>query len=204
MARKSWAHSGRSHLHRYRLRDWGVSRQRFWGTPIPVIHCSDCGIVPVPDEDLPVELPDVPPGVDPYAMEVTDGDALTDPLQQLSPLSRFDDWLWTKCPQCGSRARRETETLDTFVDSSWYFDRYIDSQNCEAPFSEERAGRMLPVDVYVGGIEHAVLHLLYARFVQRFLHSEGLLGVAPPEPFKKLLTQGMVLGRTFKDAETGR
>ncbi|MGM0476373.1 MAG: leucine--tRNA ligase [Pseudomonadota bacterium] len=157
----------------YRLRDWGVSRQRYWGAPIPVIHCDDCGTVPVPEEDLPVVLPeDV----------VVDGAG--------SPLARHEAFLAVDCPCCGKPARRETDTFDTFMESSWYYARYTSADN-DGAMLDERADHWLPVDQYVGGIEHAILHLLYARFFHRLLRDEGL--VKGDEPFANLLTQGMVL-----------
>ncbi len=157
----------------FRLRDWGVSRQRYWGTPIPVIYCDDCGAVPVPDEQLPVELPkDV----------VLDGSG--------SPLAKLDSFIQTECPECGKAARRETDTFDTFMESSWYFARYASANNDQAML-DERANHWLPVDHYIGGIEHAILHLLYARFFNKLMRDEGLL--SNDEPIKNLLTQGMVL-----------
>ncbi|NQY96828.1 MAG: leucine--tRNA ligase [Henriciella sp.] len=164
----------------YRLRDWGVSRQRYWGCPIPVIHCDDCGIVPVPEEDLPVKLPD---------------DVSFD--KPGNPLEHHPTWKDCTCPKCGKAARRETDTLDTFNDSSWYFARFasVDDQ-------AERA-YWLPVDQYVGGVEHAVLHLLYARFFTRAMRDVGELDLPSGEPFAGLFTQGMVTHETYK-SEDGR
>ncbi len=158
----------------YRLRDWGISRQRYWGNPIPVIHCKYCGTVLVPDEYLPVELPE----------NVELGKT------RQNPLLSAEDWLNVKCPLCGKPARRETDTMDTFVDSSWYFARYTDSKNDKLPFRKENADYWLPVDQYIGGIEHAVMHLMYARFFHKFMRDLGM--VNSDEPFARLLTQGMV------------
>ncbi|SEN03366.1 leucine--tRNA ligase [Lihuaxuella thermophila] len=163
----------------YRLRDWLISRQRYWGTPIPMIYCDACGTVPVPKEDLPVLLPeDV----------VFDG--------KRNPLTTSETFVQTTCPSCGREARRETDTMDTFFDSSWYFMRYTDSKNTEVPFDPEKVNNWLPVDEYIGGIEHAVLHLLYSRFFTKVLYDAGMIAV--DEPFASLLTQGMVLKDGFK------
>jgi leucyl-tRNA synthetase len=159
----------------YRLRDWLVSRQRYWGTPIPIIYCDKCGAVPVPDEDLPVRLPkDVDFGV-----------------QGTSPLATSTSFRNAPCPKCGAVGRRETDTMDTFVDSSWYFLRYIDPHNATKPFEPSDIHHWMPVDQYVGGIEHAILHLMYSRFFMMALHDSGW--TETDEPFKNLLTQGMVL-----------
>lgn len=159
----------------YSLRDWLISRQRYWGAPIPVIYCEKCGSVPVPEEDLPVKLP--------YDVELREGGE--------SPLSRADEFVNTNCPECGGKARRETDTMDTFVDSSWYFLRYIDPHNEKLPFSKKMADRWFPVDQYIGGIEHAILHLLYARFFTKVIHDMGMIDDV--EPFTHWLAQGMVL-----------
>lgn len=164
--------SGSRQVH-YRLRDWGVSRQRYWGAPIPVIYCDDCGTVPVPDQDLPVVLP----------KEVEfEGSG--------SPLARLDSFVRVPCPRCGKESRRETDTFDTFMESSWYFARYACADGTSAML-DERVNYWLPVDQYIGGIEHAILHLLYSRFYNKLLRDAGL--VSSDEPFSKLLTQGMVL-----------
>ena len=160
----------------FRLRDWLVSRQRYWGAPIPVIYCDDCGIVPVPEKDLPVKLP--------YNVEFTpDGK---------SPLAKCEEFINTTCPCCGKPAKREADTLDTFVCSSWYYLRYPDNKNTDAPFDPELINKILPVDKYVGGPEHACMHLLYARFITKALRDMGYLKF--DEPFKSLTHQGLILG----------
>ncbi len=158
----------------YRLRDWGISRQRFWGAPVPVIYCDECGVVPVPEKDLPVELPE--------RAEFTGTGQ--------SPLAGVAEFVNTTCPKCARPARRDTDTMDTFVDSSWYFFRYCDPHNDKAPFAKEAAGYWTPVDQYIGGIDHAVMHLLYTRFWSKMMRDLGL--VSFDEPVKKLMTQGMV------------
>lgn len=157
----------------YRLRDWGISRQRYWGMPIPLIHCAKCGIVAVPDAQLPVELP--------RDVELT-GEG--------SPLAKHPAFMQAVCPKCGGPARRETDTIDTFWDSSWYYMRYIDARNEERPFDSAKVNEWMPVDLYIGGVEHAVLHLLYSRFFTKAVRDIGLVNF--DEPFTKLLTQGMV------------
>ncbi len=170
----------------FRLRDWGISRQRYWGCPIPVIHCPSCGDVPVPEDQLPVVLPEhvVPDGAG-------------------SPLARMPEFYETTCPDCGAAAKRETDTMDTFVESSWYYARYASPQ-CDTGLVDKAAAQQwLPVDQYIGGIEHAILHLLYARFFHKLMRDEGL--VEGNEPFKNLLTQGMVIADTFyRDAGDGK
>jgi leucyl-tRNA synthetase len=170
----------------YRLRDWLISRQRYWGCPIPVIHCESCGTVPVPDVDLPVKLPD--------QVEFSG--------RGPSPLAKLSDWVDVPCPCCGQPAKRETDTMDTFIDSSWYFLRYTDAQNSQQVFDRDHVNHWMGVDQYVGGIEHAILHLLYSRFFTKVLRDRGLVNV--DEPFNKLLTQGMVQGLTYKNSKTGK
>ena len=166
----------------FRLRDWGISRQRYWGCPIPVIHCDSCGTVPVPKQDLPVVLPD---------------DVTFDVPG--NPLDRHPTWKHVGCPQCGKEARRETDTMDTFVDSSWYFARFTNPWNDTDPTVPATVDHWLPVDQYIGGIEHAILHLLYSRFFTRAMHKTGHAGI--DEPFSGLFTQGMVVHETYKDAD---
>ncbi len=169
----------------YRLRDWGVSRQRYWGTPIPIIYCDSCGAVPVPEEDLPVKLP--------LDVKLTGEGG--------SPLARHHDFLRVDCPKCGKSARRESDTFDTFVESSWYFARYTCPEYTAGPLDKKAANYWLPVDQYIGGIEHAVMHLLYARFYTKVLRDLGLLDI--DEPFTNLLTQGMVCKETQRCPEHG-
>ena len=168
----------------YKLRDWVFSRQRYWGEPIPIIHCPDCGCVPVPEDQLPVLLPEV----EKYEPTGT-GE---------SPLAAIDSWVNTTCPCCGKPAKRETNTMPQWAGSSWYYLRYVDNKNTEELISKEKAEKYLPVDMYIGGVEHAVLHLLYSRFYTKFLYDIGVVNFK--EPFKKLFNQGMVCG---KDKETG-
>jgi leucyl-tRNA synthetase len=159
----------------YRLKDWGISRQRYWGTPIPMLYCANDGIVPVPESELPVLLPD--------NVEITQ--------QGGSPLARMPEFVNVKCPQCGGQARRETDTMDTFVDSSWYFYRYTDAHNDRVPFATETVAYWFPIDQYIGGVEHAILHLIYSRFWTKVMRDLGL--VRNDEPVKRLFTQGMVI-----------
>ena len=163
----------------YKLRDWVFSRQRYWGEPIPIVHCDHCGNVPVPEDQLPLLLPDV----DSYEPTGT-GE---------SPLAGIEDWVNTTCPSCGAPAKRETNTMPQWAGSSWYFLRYVDSKNNEELVSKEKAEKFLPVDMYVGGVEHAVLHLLYSRFYTKFLYDIGVISF--DEPFEKLFNQGMITGK---------
>lgn len=182
-------------VEKWRLRDWLISRQRYWGAPIPIIHCDSCGAVPVPESQLPVELPPV----DQHWEAGKAGNAL-----ESSP-----DFVNVPCPKCGSPAKRDTDTMDTFVDSSWYYARFTDPKHANELFSSEAAEK-LPVDIYIGGVEHAILHLLYARFIYKFLASTHLLPqyteeTAPSaEPFRRLITQGMVHGKTYVDPTNGK
>ena len=159
----------------YRLKDWGISRQRYWGTPIPMLYCEKCGIVPVPEKDLPVVLPD--------NVEIT--------LAGGSPLGRVEEWVNVPCPKCRGRARRETDTMDTFVDSSWYFYRYTDARLATAPVDTKTVAYWFPIDQYIGGVEHAILHLIYSRFWTKFMRDIGL--VRNSEPVQRLFTQGMII-----------
>ncbi|KAJ1666915.1 Leucyl-tRNA synthetase, mitochondrial [Coemansia sp. RSA 1646] len=204
--------SGRAAVN-YRLRDWLLSRQRYWGAPVPVVHCASCGVVPVPEDELPVELP--------RSVHLSGRGG--------SPLSHAAEWLSCKCPRCKGPAKRDSDTLDTFVDSSWYFLRYTDPHNRSLPFGASAATATMPVDLYIGGVEHAILHLLYSRFISKFLYKTQTYGAAAVqddaaisdsvrstilqkcsskdyngEPFKRLLTQGMVHGLTYKDPSTGQ
>jgi leucyl-tRNA synthetase len=170
----------------YRLRDWLISRQRYWGAPIPIIHCPNCGAVPVPEDQLPVTLPE--------DVEFSGKGA--------SPLSQLERWVNVPCPSCGTPARRETDTMDTFIDSSWYFLRYPDANNDKQVFDPAKTNDWMAIDQYVGGIEHAILHLLYSRFFTKVLRDRGLISC--DEPFVRLLTQGMVQGLTYKNPVTGK
>lgn len=174
----------------FRLRDWLVSRQRYWGAPIPIIHCPSCGPVSVPESDLPVVLPDLP------KLSARGGSPLA---STTCPIAI--EWRQCKCPNCQRPSQRETDTLDTFVDSSWYFLRYLNANSNDFAFSSSVAKKVLPIPTYIGGIEHAILHLLYSRFLTRFFYHNSL--VSNPEPFSTLLTQGMVHGKTFKHPKSG-
>ncbi|KAI1491217.1 leucyl-tRNA synthetase [Biscogniauxia mediterranea] len=202
------------HFQNWKIRDWLISRQRYWGTPIPIIHCDSCGAQPVPEDHLPVQLPQIPDHWE--SGEVG------------NPLKKAYDWVNTSCPNCHRPAKRDTDTMDTFVDSSWYYMRYADPNNTDLPVSHSAAESLLPVDVYIGGVEHAILHLLYARFMYKALtgilypqlsqpidelgieHDQSSIELSPgpkkssAEPFKKLVTQGMVHGKTYSDPDSGR
>jgi leucyl-tRNA synthetase len=169
----------------YRLRDWGISRQRYWGAPIPIIYCDKCGTVSVPEKDLPVVLP--------FNVEVTG--------MGESPLVGDREFVETKCPKCGGPGRRETDTMDTFVESSWYFERFACPDYHEGPLDKKRVDYWMPVDQYIGGIEHAILHLLYSRFFTRVLKEMGLVSIE--EPFTNLLTQGMVCKEVYECSRDG-
>jgi leucyl-tRNA synthetase len=160
----------------FRIKDWGVSRQRYWGTPIPMIHCPNCGLVPVPEKDLPVTLP--------YNVKFTG--------RGRSPLAEVPEFMNVTCPQCGAAAQRESDTMDTFVDSSWYFYRYCDPHNSKAPFDTAAVKKWFPIDQYIGGVTHAILHLIYSRFFTKVMRDLGL--IENSEPARNLFTQGMVLG----------
>lgn len=177
-------------LDQYRLRDWLISRQRYWGTPIPIIHCDSCGTVPVPEKDLPVVLPDT------HELSSKGG----------NPLSKISEFVDVKCPSCGGDAKRDTDTMDTFIDSSWYYFRYLDNKNMKLPFDYDKASKNIPVNVYIGGVEHAILHLLYSRFVSKFLGSMKMWDGSKNnfEPFNQLVTQGMVHGKTYVNPATGK
>jgi leucyl-tRNA synthetase len=169
----------------YRLRDWGISRQRYWGAPIPIIYCDRCGTVPVPEKDLPVVLP--------FNIEITG--------MGESPLVRLKEFVEAQCPTCGGPGRRETDTMDTFVESSWYFDRFACADYDQGPLDKKRVDYWMPVDQYIGGIEHAILHLLYSRFFTRVLKRMGWLNL--DEPFTNLLTQGMVCKEVYECSKDG-
>jgi len=159
----------------FRLKDWGISRQRYWGTPIPMLYCEKDGIVPVPDDQLPVLLPE--------NVEITQ--------QGGSPLGKLAEFVNATCPKCGGPARRETDTMDTFVDSSWYFYRYTDPKNSKAPFDSDKIAYWFPIDQYIGGVEHAILHLIYSRFWTKVMRDLGV--IKNDEPIARLFTQGMVI-----------
>jgi leucyl-tRNA synthetase len=170
----------------YRLRDWGFSRQRYWGCPIPVVYCDACGIVPVPEDELPILLP-----------EIEDYKPKGEP-----PLARAEEWVRVPCPRCGGAARREVETMDTFVDSSWYFLRYCDPGNDTAPFAREAVDYWNPIDLYIGGVDHATVHMIYARFWMKVLNDLGLVGFR--EPFAAFFSNGWVTsGRTKISKRSG-
>uniref|UniRef100_T1IZ92 leucine--tRNA ligase n=1 Tax=Strigamia maritima TaxID=126957 RepID=T1IZ92_STRMM len=169
-------------------RDWLISRQRYWGTPIPLIHCAKCKVFPVPYNQLPVKLPDI--------SKLVESEVIA------SPLSAMDDWVNVKCPKCGNSAKRETDTMDTFFDSTWYFLRYLDPKNELEPFNAKKIAPLLPVDIYIGGEEHAILHLFSSRFVFHFLRNEGLVPCS--EPFRHLLMLGMMTNESFRLKKTGQ
>jgi leucyl-tRNA synthetase len=164
----------------YRIKDWGISRQRYWGTPIPVVHCPACGVVPVPESDLPVLLPE--------RVAITGAGK--------SPLEGVPEFVNVACPKCGGAARRETDTMDTFIDSSWYFYRYCDAHNSQMPFDPEKVAYWFEIDQYIGGVEHAILHLIYSRFFTRMMRDIGL--IRNSEPARRLFTQGMVIAEGTK------
>jgi leucyl-tRNA synthetase len=164
----------------FRIKDWGISRQRYWGTPIPVIHCPVCGVVPVPEDQLPVVLPS--------NVEITGAGR--------SPLENVPEFVNVKCPKCGAAARRETDTMDTFMDSSWYFYRYCDARNSSAPFDPAKIAYWFEIDQYIGGVEHAILHLIYSRFFTKVMRDIGL--IKNSEPARRLFTQGMVIAEGAK------
>ncbi len=170
----------------FRLRDWSFSRQRYWGCPIPIVYCDDCGIVPVPDEDLPVELPEV----DDYLPKGK------------PPLATNEEWMNVPCPRCGKPGRREADTMDTFVDSSWYYLRYVDPHNDQAPFDRALVDYWLPINQYIGGIDHATGHLLYSRFFVKAMNDMGLVGFR--EPFARVFHQGWVDAGRLEDVEDAR
>jgi leucyl-tRNA synthetase len=164
----------------FRIKDWGISRQRYWGTPIPVIHCPKCGVVPVPEDQLPVILPE--------RIEITG--------EGRSPLENVPEFVNVKCPQCGGAARRETDTMDTFIDSSWYFYRYCDPHNSRMPFDPAKIAHWFEIDQYIGGVEHAILHLIYSRFFTKMMRDIGL--IENNEPVRRMFTQGMVISEGQK------
>ncbi len=170
----------------YKLRDWLISRQRYWGCPIPIVHCKKCGSVPSEECELPINLPKV----------------IDFKSTNLNSLKNNNDWINVNCPKCGTPSKRETDTMDTFMCSSWYFLRFTSAKNNDLPFEKEKVNKWLPVDQYVGGVEHAILHLLYARFLTKALRDNGLFDIN--EPFKKLLTQGMVQSAAYKNVNTGK
>ena len=179
------AHHAARPVVNYRLHDWCISRQRYWGPPIPIVYCDTCGVVPVPEAQLPVVLPDI--------------EDFRPDDSGVSPLARHEEWYHTPCPQCGARARRETDVSDTFLDSAWYFLRYPSSERDDVPFDAELTKRWLPVTSYIGGNEHAVLHLLYSRFVTMVLKDAGLIDFE--EPFARFRAHGMIVREGREDVE---